>query len=137
MSTDRVLTINDYYDGPRLGVAELNGIPHIYESEFDHNTDEYGDTYFLSPIGKELLSAVLEDWEIWLRWEAARKRGEVEAETHPALPSERARHEELKVFVGTKLQADPVARKRYRASFLVPPGSQGSWQGMLVQWVAA
>lgn len=38
MSTDCVLTINEYYDGLRLG-------PHIYEAEFDHSTDEYGDTY--------------------------------------------------------------------------------------------
>jgi len=35
------------YDGPRLDVAELNSVPYIYEAEFDHSTDEYGDTYFL------------------------------------------------------------------------------------------
>jgi len=50
MNPDRVLTVNEYYDGPRLGVAQPNGVPYIYEAEFDHSTDEYGDTYFLSPI---------------------------------------------------------------------------------------
>jgi len=35
------------YDGPRLDVAELNGVPYIHEAEFDHSTDEYRDTYFL------------------------------------------------------------------------------------------
>src|SRR5215470_18908524 len=77
MKPDRVLTINEYYDGPRLGIAELNGVPHIYEAEFDHRTEEYGDTYFLSPIDAELLALVLEDWAIWRRWNAAFKRGEV------------------------------------------------------------
>jgi hypothetical protein len=57
--------LHDYYDGPRLGVAELNGVPHIYEAEFDHSTDEYGDTYFLSPIKPELLALLMEDWAIW------------------------------------------------------------------------
>ena len=76
MNPDRVLTVNEYYDGPRLGVAELNGVPYIYEAEFDHSTDEYGDTYFLSPIDPELLALVLEDWAIRCRWDAAHKRGE-------------------------------------------------------------
>jgi hypothetical protein len=71
MNPDRVLTVDEYYDGPRLGVAELNGVPYIYEAEFDHSTDECGDTYFLSPIDPELLALVLEDWAIWCRWDAA------------------------------------------------------------------
>ena len=64
MCWDRVLTINDYYDGPRLGIAEVKGVPHIYEAEFDQSTDEYGDTYLLSPVDEELLALVLEDWAI-------------------------------------------------------------------------
>ena len=31
---ERVHTVNDYDDGPRLGVAEVFGHPHIYESPF-------------------------------------------------------------------------------------------------------
>ena len=68
MRPDRVLTVNEFYDGPRRGVAELNGVPHIYEAEFDYNpSNGRGDTYFLSPIGTELLALVMEDWAIWLR----------------------------------------------------------------------
>jgi hypothetical protein len=33
LNPDRVLTVNEYYDVPRLGVAELNGVPHVYEAE--------------------------------------------------------------------------------------------------------
>jgi hypothetical protein len=137
MNIDRVLTIHDYYDGPRLGVAELNGIPHIYEAEFDHNTDEYGDTYFLSPIDRELLAFVMEDWEIWCRWDKAQKRGEAISETHPALPHERARHEELEHLIGSRLKANPANRKRYRGSFSTPPECRGTWNGTLVQWEPA
>jgi hypothetical protein len=41
---DSVLTENEYYDGPRLGVAIFKGVPHIFEAEFDHSGDDYGDT---------------------------------------------------------------------------------------------
>ena len=69
MGWDRVYTVNDYYDGPRLGIADVDGVPHIYEAEFDYSSDEYGDTYFVSPVDEGLLALVLEDWEIWLRWQ--------------------------------------------------------------------
>ena len=117
MSQDRVLTINDYYDGPRLGVAELDGVSHIYEAEFDHSSDDYGDMYFLSPIDPALLTLVLEDWAIWLRWQAAHKRNEIAVDTHPALPGERARHEELEAAIGDRLKTDPGSRCYFKARF--------------------
>lgn len=137
MKADRVLTINDYYDGPRLGIAELGGIPHIYEAEFDHSTDEYGDTYFLSPIDQQLLATVMEDWAIWCRWGEAHTRGEAESETHPTLPHERSRHEELKRLIDDRLKSDPSNRTRYRGSFNTPPECRGTWSGTLVQWSPA
>jgi hypothetical protein len=117
MSLDRVLTVNDYYDRPRFGVAEYRGVPDIYEADFDNNSDEYGDTYFLSPIEQELLELVFEDWAIWLRWEAAHKRGEASVDTHPCLPSERMRHEELKRLIGDRLKIDPANRLYGKAEF--------------------
>lgn len=45
MAWDRVHTINEYYDGPRLGLADVDGVPHIHEAEFDHSSEEYGDTF--------------------------------------------------------------------------------------------
>ncbi|QDZ29346.1 hypothetical protein [Noviherbaspirillum sp. UKPF54] len=133
MKPERVLTVNDYYDGPRLGIAEVNGIPHIYEAEFDHSTDEYGDTYFVSPVSDELLALVLEDWAIWLRWNAAYKRNEVTIESHPALPHERARHEQLKTAIGNRIRSDPNNRAYLRARFGYV-AAQGDWDGTTVEW---
>lgn len=133
MKPDRVLTVNDYYDGPRLGIAEVRGVPHIYEAEFDHSSDEYGDTYFVSPVEPELLAFILEDWEIWLRWQAAHKRGDVSLESHPALPAERHRHEVLKSAIGTRLTSDPGNRSYFKAKFsFSEPGA--AWQGTYVEW---
>jgi hypothetical protein len=134
VAADRVLTVNEYYDGPRLGVAELNGIAHVYEAEFDHNSDEYGDTYFLSPIDEGLLGLVLEDWAIWCRWHSAYGRGDVTLESHPALPEDRQRHEELKRLIGNGLSADPNNRRRFKGTFSAATEARGTWNGALVEW---
>lgn len=129
MAWDRVHTINDYYDGPRLGIADLDGIPHIYEAEFDHSTDEYGDTYWLAPVDDDLLTLVLENEEIWLRWDAAFKRGDVPHATHPALPEDRERHEALKLAIGDRLRADRACARYKRARFGVSPARE-----TVVEW---
>lgn len=134
-SVDRILTVHDYYDGPRLGIAEHNGIPHIYEAEFDYNADEYAETYFLSPIAEDLLALILEDWQIWLRWDKEFKAGRVDRETHPALPSDRANHERLASLIGDRLKTDPLSRKRYKAHFFRSgPGPISTWYGARVEW---
>lgn len=117
MPTDQILTVHDYYDGPRLGIAEWNGVPHIYEAEYDHSTEEYGDTYFLSPIEPELLVLVLEDWNIWLRLAAARKKNEVPADPHGVLPIDSERFAVVKKSIGDRLRSDPGNRRHMRAAF--------------------
>jgi hypothetical protein len=130
MAWDRVYTINDYYDGPRLGIADVDGVPNVYEAEFDHSTEEYGDTFFVSPVDEGLLALVLEDWEIWLRWNSAFKRSEVTVESHPALSEDRQRHEALKVAIGDRLRVDRAQAKYMRARFETLPLDGGT----IVEW---
>jgi hypothetical protein len=130
MAWDRVHTVNDYHDGPRLGIADVDGVPHIYEAEFDHSSDEYSDTYFVSPVDESLLALVLEDWEIWLRWDSAFKRGEVSIESHPALPEDRQRHEVLKIAIGDRLKVDRAQAGYMKARFGTSPRNGGT----IVEW---
>lgn len=133
MRADRVLTINDYYDGPRLGIAELDGVPYIYEAEHDHSTEHFGDTYYLSPVDSDLLVLVLEDWKIFERWDAAFRAKQTSEATHPALPHERARHDELKIAIGTRLRTDPENRVYARGIF-GRSAPDDTWQGTTVAW---
>jgi hypothetical protein len=121
MAWDRVHTVNDYYDGPRLGIADVDGVPHIYELEFDDGSDEYNDRYFVSPIDESLLALVLEDWEIWLLWQSAFERGEVSIESHPALPEDRERHEALKIAIGDRFKVDRAQARYMKARFGTSP----------------
>lgn len=101
----RVHTVNEFYDGEIFGVADYEGGPHVYEAQWNDASQEYGPIFRLSEIEPELLALVLEDWAIWLRWRAAFHGGLVTQETHPALPSDRPRHEALKAEIGDRFEA--------------------------------
>lgn len=99
---ERVYTVNEYYDGPRLGVADFHGIPHIYKSRYADFSGGHN-TFQLMPINQDAFRLVLENWAIWRRWQAAFNEGRTTIETHPALPEDRARNAELTVAVETAL----------------------------------
>jgi hypothetical protein len=107
-----VHTVDDYYDGARRGIAEFEGNPHYYECQFDVDRHEYSSVFRLTPITNEVFELAMERNRIWLRWSAAFKNGQVTIETHPALPEERPRYDEL-----TRILDDHVAGAR-TASFL-------------------
>ncbi len=126
---ERVYTVNDFYDGPRLGVANLHGKPHIYEAEFSDELDDYTGSFWLREIDQNLLTLGLEDWAIWLRWEKAYKQGSVSIEGHPALPDDRARHDEISLLIGDQLNAKAGSSVIKLASFRgsVPNGLEVAW----------
>ncbi|HEX4381477.1 MAG TPA: hypothetical protein VH083_00950 [Myxococcales bacterium] len=93
MNSERVYTVTDYYDGPRRGVADVDGQPHTYSRVFDGAADDWTEVFVLRPVDAETLELMLAEWARWLRWRAAFDRGEVGIDTHPVLPAERAEHE--------------------------------------------
>ncbi len=135
MTWDHVLTINDYHDRPILGVAEVAGVPHIYELEFDNIADEYGDVYLVSPVNQDLLSLILEDWAIWQRWYAAYNRKEVSIETHPSLPEDFQRHNYLKTAIADRFHADRERAMRLKGEFRNVHKNRG-WDDAEVRWLS-
>src|SRR5262249_36429817 len=69
--------------------------------------DDYTGRFWLMPIGAELFSLIMEDWEIWLRWDTAFRQGKATLQTHPALPEDQPRHDALMQAIGDHLRADP------------------------------
>jgi hypothetical protein len=104
-----VFTVNDYYDGPLKGIANFQDKPHFYERIFDSATDDYLDLYRLTPVDERTFRMALEDWEIWCRWEVAFHASKAKIESHPALPEDTSRHEELKQILDKALQSSTNA----------------------------
>jgi len=129
-----VFTMSDYYDGPRGGLANYLGKPHQYKSlwgdfDKDMNRSDNPDIFELRPVPDETLALELEDWNIWLRWQATHKAGNAAVDTHPALPEDRARHEHLKILLKERMSQQPVEPTVYRTgTFSVIDGQ------IFVQW---
>jgi len=100
-----VFTVTDYYDGPLNGISNFRGQPHFYERVFDSAQDDYSDMYRLTPVDEPTFHLAMEDWEIWCRWELAFHTGKAKIGSHPALPEDAARHEELKHILDRTLQS--------------------------------
>src|SRR5579862_6255838 len=117
MNWERVYTINSFHDIPRLGIADYQGRPHIYQSRFDEVRDGWSEDFYVKEIDTELFALILEDYEIFLRWRKACDDQKAAIDTHPALPSDRQRHEILATLIGDRLAADPKRSKIVRAKF--------------------
>ena len=131
---ERVYTMTDYYDGPRGGIASVNGRPHVYTSIFDSSEDEYSDVFELRLVDDTTLQLALEDWEIWLRWEDAHRAGVASLETHPALPADRLRHDEIAPILAARLAALTSPAVRARAEFRPTPAHENAGRG---RWLEA
>ena len=101
-----VFTVMDYYDGPLTGIADFNGCPHFYDRIFSESLDEYSDLYRLTPITKQIMDLAKEDWAIWKRWELAFHAGKTTIASHPALPQDRTRHDEIETILKSALKTD-------------------------------
>ena len=125
-----VHTMTDYWDGPRGGIAQFQGRPHVYESVFDYATDDRSDIFLLQLIDGETFELALEDWAIWKRWEAAYAAGLTTTETHPALPADRPRHEELQAILSERLRVEPTTAVQVKGDFKVRDAQGTIW----VRW---
>lgn len=112
-------TTHHYYDGPREGLTEFQGLHHVYSCPWDESADDYSREFWLQPADDQQVRLILESWAIWLRWLAASSRGEATIETHPALPEDRARHNELQPFLKHIFQIDEARALRAVPTFAV------------------
>jgi hypothetical protein len=117
MNWQKVHTVHGYYDAPRFGVADYDGQPHIYESTFDESSDDYSETYLLSPIGDDLFDLILRDWVIWERWLAAFNAGDAPEGSHPCLKEDKPEHDELTNLIGDSFQIDRANCVSKKATF--------------------
>jgi hypothetical protein len=116
MTWERVYTIWHYHDGPRSGVADFQDSPHFFVCVFDEAQDDWSDLFQLSAIDPSLMPLIEERREIFLRWKRALLEKKTPIDTHPALPGERARYDEISKTIDP-MSANPKNPRMARASF--------------------
>jgi ribosomal protein S18 acetylase RimI-like enzyme len=128
-----VHTTTDYYDGPRRGIADYQGQPHIYESTFNDFNDGFADIFRLSPVPQDVFALALEDWQIWRRWETAFHNGTTPNSTHPALPADKHRYDELQMLLENRLTINQSNYFTARGEFRVRDDRRG-FPPLEVKW---
>jgi hypothetical protein len=130
---EKVHTVSLYSNGPLLGVADMDGVPHLYEKVFSEEADGYLDRYRVMPIDQQLYALLMERWSIFVRWRTAYPGRKLE--THPALPEDRDRYSFLARVIGNreKPHSDQsrVVGARFRRTSSGPSYVLAQWE---VQW---
>jgi hypothetical protein len=80
---ERVYVEHERYDGPRAGIADIQGIPHRFSSMWDDKADDYLSTFEVWPIGHVELELEIEQWRIFDEWNAQYESGAVDTDSHP------------------------------------------------------
>lgn len=126
MCLQTVYAVYDYFDGPRVGIADFETTPHVFRSEWNAQLDDRDESYMLKPLAEDEFVAVMAEWAIWVRWLEAYRTGTVTRDTHPALPEDKLRHEEIAPAVEAAMTVDPESAIRARAVFegRVPPDGE-------------
>ena len=136
---ETVHTVDDYYDGPRSGIADFGGRPYFFRSVYlDTETwDPNEDRFELSPVAPEVRDLAVEAFLLWQRWQVAEFAGaapESDEGDPRVLPGDRPRYEELQRLLAAHLRTDPVQRIVVRGEFdgTAPAGQPLS--GLTVRW---
>jgi hypothetical protein len=53
---EKVYKVTAYYDGPRGGIADFEGKPHLFRSERDYGANVF---FFLTPLSEELFQLAM------------------------------------------------------------------------------
>jgi hypothetical protein len=137
-SFQTVHTMDDYYDGPRSGVADFDGQPHYYRAVYwdTPQWDPDDDRFELSPITTDVLAAACEMAAIFERWDTTRKATpnfSYTDEEFGALPEDRTRYRQLERFLESSYAAAAQARRilvhgEFRVCKSLPSRLQVRWR---------
>lgn len=65
LATDKVLTMNNWWDGPLLGLCTFNGEYCVFERIFSEEKDDYTDDYYLTPVDEAIAREIILDYQRW------------------------------------------------------------------------
>ncbi|MFJ9519314.1 hypothetical protein ACIRPK_13710 [Kitasatospora sp. NPDC101801] len=73
---ERVYVELEWYDGPRAGLADVEGRPHYFQGNDGNHADE-ADEYSVWPAANSAVELEREQWAIFARWNEHHEAGRV------------------------------------------------------------
>lgn len=114
-SPEQVYVENSWYDGPRAGVADIQGVPHRFLSQCDEGEDECLGTFLVWPIEETAFSLEQEQWQIFVSWYEDYEAGRAVAESHPGNPGMNTRWHEINALLQSSRESVPGNARRAEA----------------------
>ncbi|MFF3675522.1 hypothetical protein ACFYYS_16185 [Streptomyces sp. NPDC002120] len=106
----RVYAEPDWHDGPRAGLADVDGRPHCFRSHDYDRTDE-ADGYVVWPASEAAVELEREQWAIFARWNQRYEAGVAGPESPPGHGGLDARYDEpARLLAPHRQPADDVRR---------------------------
>jgi hypothetical protein len=109
---EQVYVENEWYDGPRAGIADIHGLPHRFKSLFDEREDEYLGTFVVWPVDKSTVDLEIEQWCIFVEWNASYESGKAGPDSHPGHGGVNQRWDEIEVLLKDARSRIPTNAKR-------------------------
>lgn len=64
-TVDKVVTLNDWCDGPLSGLCTFGGEYCVFERVFSEEKDDWSDEYRLTPVDEDAARKIIEDYQRW------------------------------------------------------------------------
>lgn len=100
----------EWYDGPRAGLADVDGKPHYFRSD-DHDVAGEADEYQIWPASAAAAELEREQWAIFAKWNERFEAGEATPESHPGHGGIDARYDELGLLLAPHRRTPDDARR--------------------------
>jgi len=105
----------EWWDGPRVGIADIGGVPHRFRSVFDESGDDYLDTFIVWSIPPSELELEIAQWCIFVEWNTRFEAGLTDTHSHPGQGGIDARYDELTTRLARARDEAPASARRARA----------------------
>lgn len=116
IEAEPVLVEFEWYDGPRAGIAEVEGIPSYFRTDdFASPPDEA--SYLTWPVPPDVLPLEIESWMVFVAWNGRYEAGNATVESHPGQGGVDARFDALESVLSTS-RTPPSSAELRRADWL-------------------
>ncbi|MFB7127243.1 hypothetical protein [Kitasatospora sp. NPDC056273] len=133
---ERVYVELDWYDGPRGGVADVDGAAHYFRAVHDYpRPDAPDDEYLVWPVSGPVLALEREQWAIFASWSTRREAGCASAAGHPGNGGIDTRYDELEAQLAPYREV-PTQVRRAVAEWrpIAGPRYHVEGVGCMVKW---
>lgn len=107
---ERVYVELEWYDGPRAGLADVDGKPHYFQSDSYAHTDE-ADEYRVWPASEDAVKWEREQWALFTRWNQRYEAETVTSESNPSRGGIDARYDKLDRLLAPHRQEPDTTRR--------------------------